>query len=214
VNPSHRLGGLSRAAKKRLAKLRSRVDHLGFPPTPDEDVAVAWTVIEALNLWSSFLRAYYLSGAIHTRTISGNHVLFNSIGFTNAKSAVKYAIQSVNPKFNKSKISRRDEPAWHDKTNFVSLQQKVGASNLTQIYSAFSSGASFSNYLPSVRNFYAHRCDETFQKAALVGVKLGLSSQPRLRATKIMCSRLPKRPQNILTDWLDDMLNVIDLLCS
>jgi hypothetical protein len=45
-------------------------------------------------------------------------------------------------------------------------------------------------------------------------VKLGLSTKPELRPTKILCSKLPKRPQNVLTDWIDDMSNIIDVLCS
>jgi hypothetical protein len=68
--------------------------------------------------------------------------------------------------------------------------------------------------LPTIRNFYAHRCDDTFRRAGNVGIRLGLSATPNLHATEIMCSRLPKRPQNVATDWLDDIGNIIDLLCA
>jgi len=72
----------------------------------------------------------------------------------------------------------------------------------------------FYNLLPTIRNFYAHRCDETFRKAGNVGIRLGLSAVPNLHATEIMCSKLSKRPHNIATDWLDDIGNVIDILCA
>ena len=215
MNASHRLEKLNRAAKKRIKKLRSHVSHFSAPTTTEQDRMIAWVVVETLNLWAGFLRAYYLSGAIGTRTSLGGRVTYKSVTFANSSAAILHAIRVVkNPLFSKRDVSRRDEPTWHDKDNFLSLLKKVDASNLPQIYAAFSTGVNFFDFLPTVRNFYAHRCDETFRKATKVGVKLGLATTPRLRPTEIMCTRLPKRPSNVITDWLDDMANVIDLLCS
>jgi len=215
VNASHRLDKLNRTAKKRITKLRGLVSHFSSPTTTDQDRIVAWAVVESLNLWTGFLRAYYLSGAIGARTPLGGRVIYKSVSFPNTQAAIRHAIRvAKDAKFNKSNISRRDEPTWHDKRIFLSLLRKVDASNLPQIYAAFSTGVNFFDFLPTVRNFYAHRCDETFRKATKVGVKLGLATMPKLRPTEIMCAKLPKRPSNVITDWLDDMANVIDLLCS
>src|SRR5271156_2514251 len=95
VNPSHRLEKLHRSANKRLAKLRTRVSNLHVPVSFDEDVQVAWTVIETSNLWAAFLRAYYLSGAIRTRTMSNVPVYFTSAAFPNKVSALVFAIKTV-----------------------------------------------------------------------------------------------------------------------
>jgi hypothetical protein len=215
VNASHRLAKLNRAAKKRIAKLRSHVSHFSAPPTAEQDRIIAWVVIETLNLWAGFLRAYYLSGAIGTRTSLGGRVIYKAVTLPNSRAAIVHAIRTVkNPKFRRNDVSRRDEPTWHDKNTFLSLIQKVDASNLSQVYAAFSTGVNFFDFLPTVRNFYAHRCDETFRKATRVGMKLGLATMPKLRPTEIMCAKLPKRPSNVITDWLDDMANVVDLLCS
>lgn len=215
MNASHRLDKLHRAASKRLSKLRERVSNLNAPISSDDDVQVAWTVIETLNLWSAFLRAYYLSGAIRTRTMSSTPVYFTTAAFPTMASALVFAIKTVkDPAFKKSICTRYDEPPWHSIKNFLNVQKKVGASNLAQIHAALSGASSFDRRLQKVRNFYAHRCDETFREAALVGVTLGLSSKPELRPGRILCSRLPKRPQNVITDWLDDMANVISSLCS
>jgi hypothetical protein len=214
VNPSHRLESLNRAALKRIAKLRSRVSSLRLPVTLDDDARLSWAVIEMLNLWAGFLRAYYLSGAICTRTRSGKSVRFTARKFANADSALRFAILTVkDPKFNKRTFTRYDEPAWHNVQKFTRLENVVAASNLPQVYSALAAGSTFASLLKDVRNFYAHRCDETFITAANVGIKLGLTSKPELRANNILCARLPMRPQNVITDWLDDMTNVVDLLC-
>jgi hypothetical protein len=215
VNPSHRLEKLYKSASRRIEKLRSRVRHLNVPIKFDDDVQIAWAVIEASSLWGAFLRAYYLSGAIQTRTRSGRSVQFTARAFPNTESALRFAIQTVGSRpFNNNRVTRYDEPPWHNVKNFLNLQKAVAASNLQQVYSGLAAGSTFSPMLKDVRNFYAHRCDETFLRAATVGIKLGLTSKPELRAGKILCSRLPRRPQNVITDWLDDMANVFDLLSA
>jgi hypothetical protein len=117
-------------------------------------------------------------------------------------------------KIGRGRVRRLDEPAWHAVPDYLSLCRSVGFSNLGQILGAFSYPSDFFEQLTPLRNFYAHRCDETFRRACRVGVKLGLSPKPDLRPTQIMCSRLPGRPQNIVADWLDDIENVIELLCA
>jgi hypothetical protein len=214
MNPSHRLEKLNDSASARLAKLRSRVRHLHAPINFDDDVQVAWTVIETLNLWAGFLRAYYLSGAMRTETQSSIPVYFKSAVFPNKVSALAFAIKVKNPAFTKTVFTRYDEPPWHNLGTFLAVQKRVGASNLTQVYSALSAASSFDKRLQKIRNFYAHRCDDTFREAAKVGVMLGLSAKPELRPGRILCSRLPKKSQNVITDWLDDMNQAISLLCS
>ena len=215
VNPSRRLAKLQRRAGRRIARLRCLVDSLSAPPTAEKDRVVAWVVIEARNLWAGFLRAYYLSGARGTRTASGTRVSFVGSRFPNAHAALIYSVRLLkNRGFSGSSVRRQDEPAWHVYGDYLRLCRAVGFSNLAQIDSAFSYTTTFFELLTPVRNFYAHRCDETFRKARQVGVRLGLSSRPDLRPTQIMCSKLPGRPQNIITDWLDDLENVIQLFCT
>jgi hypothetical protein len=171
-------------------------------------------MIEALNVWAGFLRAYYLSTTIHARTVSGAKITLSSAHLTSLQSALIFAIKLKDPKFKKTFATRRDEPTWHNPNDFLKLLRKVGASNISRIQAGLAYRTTFFDFLPTIRNFYAHRCDETSRKAGNVGVKLGLSATPNLHATEIMCSRLPRRPQNIATDWLDDIGNVIDLLCA
>jgi hypothetical protein len=213
VNPSYRLDRLNRVVRKRIARLRSVVSPYSLPASAEADRAVAWAIIEANNLWAGFLRAYYLSAAIHAKTASGTKIVFSSATFADFQSALKFAAKLKDPRFRKAFVSRRDEPAWHDARDFLRLLRMVGASNLPQIQAGLAYSTPFFSHLATIRNFYAHRCDDTSRKAGNVGVRLGLSATPNLHATEIMCSRLPKRPQNIATDWLDDIRNVIDLLC-
>jgi len=172
-------------------------------------------MIEALNVWASFLRAYYLSAVIHAKTASGTRINLSSAAFADIQAALRFAVQYLrDPKFKKTFVSRRDEPPWHNVADFLRLSQRIGISTLGRVQAGLAYQTTFFNYLPTIRNFYAHRCDDTSRKVGNVGVRLGLSALPNLHATEIMCSRLPRRPQNIAADWLDDIGNVIDLLCS
>lgn len=214
MNPSYRLDKLNRTARRRIARLRSVVGPLSLPTTPEADRSIAWAIIEADNLWAGFLRAYYLSATIHAKTVSGGRITLSSATFRDVQSALKFAAQQKDPKFKKRVVSRRDEPAWHNTVDFLKLLQRIGASNLSRVQAALAYGTTFFSHLRTIRNFYAHRCDDTSRKAGNVGIRLGLSATPSLHATQIMCARLPRRPQNVATDWLDDIGNVIDLLCS
>jgi len=215
MNPSPRLSKLQVSGHRRVARLRSLVEPLGLPATAEKDRQVAWVVIEARNLWAGFLRAYYLSGAINTRTSSGARVSFASTPLPSVSAALIYAVRLLKVKtFSSTTVRRQDEPAWHNISGYLKLCTSVGISNLPQIYAALSYPTTFFELLTPVRNFYAHRCNETVRKAGKVGVKLGLAATPNLRASQIMCSKLPRRPQNVITDWLDDIEAVIDLFCS
>ena len=199
---------------RRLARLRRVVASITLPPTAEKDRAVAWAVIETRNLWAEFLRAYYLSGAIRTRTVSGIRVSFASGGFPDVETALQHSIRYLKHATPRGRIRRRDEPAWHVVRDYLSLCRNVGFSNLSQINGAFSYRTEFFDLLTPMRNFYSHRCEETFRKASHVGVQLGLSTRPDLRPVQILCSRRPARPQTVIADWLDDIENVIGLLCA
>lgn len=213
MNPSYRLEKLRRVARTRIARLRSVVSVLRLPTAPESDRAMAWVTIEALNLWAGFLRAYYLSAATHARTTSGTRITLSRASFSDIQAALRFAVQVFDPGFRRSTISRRDEPAWHDTGNFLRLLRTVGVSNISQVQAALAYRTTFTSHLATIRNFYAHRCDETSRKAGKVGIRLGLATTPNLHATEIMCSRLPSRPQNVATDWLDEINNTIELLC-
>lgn len=212
--PSHRLEKLQGRATRRLSRLRPAVDSLGLPLTAEKDRAIAWTVIEARNLWAEFLRAYFLSGAMRTFTISGASVSFLNKTFTDSQAALRYSALLTGHSKPGLRVTRQVEPAWHDVSKYLKLCNDVGFSNMAQIRAAFAYQTQFFEQLTPIRNFYSHRCDEAFRKAAQVGIKLGLSASPDLRPAQILSSKLPTRPQNIITDWLDDIGNVIEILCE
>jgi hypothetical protein len=108
--------------------------------------------------------------------------------------------------------NRREEPTWHERQTLLKLSSILGASNDSQIQAALSYKTWVFADLPVFRNFFAHRNDETAKRARALASHYTVSSQ--LRPSEILCSVAPGRPQRVLADWLDDLRNVVDLLCQ
>lgn len=212
MNAVSALDCLGEKATRRLFRLRGLIDTFAPPIQTEKDRVVAFAAIEALNLWDSFARSYYLSCVFGAKLRSGSAVRLSLAGLRTADAAVRSAMASAGRRAPiGGLIRRRDEPSWHDVQLLLKLFQYVGASHLAQLQSALSYPTDVFRFLPTVRNFFAHRNRDTAHKvrdaAPLLGV-LGPS-----KPSDIVCSWRANRPQNILADWLDDMRTVILLMC-
>jgi hypothetical protein len=195
---------LYRRTNQRALRLRRSIEGLRPPLDAASDRLVAFVAIECLSLWSNFTRSFYLSCVHGAKRASGGRVLVTVAGIHSNFDALN---------FSRSQFAyrRHSEPVWHETKTLLKLLRAAGASNLPQVQSALSVGPQVFKYLPTVRNFFAHRCDETFKKSSGIARQLGVGLG--LRPCEIVCSQLPGRPQNVLADWIDDMRNVIELAC-
>lgn len=202
---------LAEKARRRALLLRSLVDHISGVVTVEEDRLTAFVTIEALNLWNLFCRSFYVSAALGCRDGSGSRVTCSTGGIRSEMDAMTVAIHAVKPRLRgkQGPWSHRDEPPWHDTSSFLSAIQALGPSNLLTVQSALSYPTKAFAYLPTARNFYAHRAMSTAVKVG--GIARGYALNPRLRPSEILLSRLPGRPQNLLADWVDDMRAVMSL---
>lgn len=193
-------------------RLQLLVASHALPINAAKDREVAFAVIEAHNLWSSFARAFYLSCALSTRSSSGKRILASGVRFKGKADALLYAVRLLKTPTFKGNVTGRDEPTWHRPANIVTLFRAAGMSNVPDVQAALCYPTVYFDLLPKARHFYAHRNADTRMNAESIARSLGLSV--RLRPTEIMCSRLPLRPQHVLADWLSDMRAVVDLLCG
>lgn len=207
-----RLGKLQVLATRRALRLRSLVDSYALPVTSDCDRSVSYVAIEALNLWASFARSYYLSCLLGTKQVDGTGVTITIPGIQNVGDAMTFSIRTMKLRLRTGRPrKRRDEPTWHEPHTLLRLLGSVGASTLPNVHAAFAYPTAVFLHLPTFRNFFAHRNEDTARKTARIARRYGLS--PKLRPSEILCSKTTGRPQNILADWLDDLRNVIQLMC-
>jgi hypothetical protein len=62
------------------------------------------------------------------------------------------------------------------------------------------------------RNFYAHRNIDTFQKAQNAARQMGVSG--RGTPSQLLAKVISGSSQPILREWLDDIKDMMDLLCN
>lgn len=197
---------------RRLLRLSKLFEKTLYTKKEGLDVITTFVVIETQNTYSNFSRNYFLSCTRNPKLISGIKVSCDpSIG--SYKSALDTAMKSLRPKtFQKGNYSRFDEPQWHLPKTLCTSCQEIKCSHITQITNAFSLPVKVFDDLPKFRNFYAHRNDDTIIKPRQIASNWGIPS--RQHPTDILSSIPLGRPQPLLIDYLDEMLNVIDLLCS
>src|SRR5260370_4008670 len=211
MNAVTALGVLADTAERRLMRLRALVHSYSPPIRSENDRAVAFAAIEALNLWDAFARSYYLSCAFGTKLRSGHTVRLGLPGLRSGGSAIQAAIASSGRRTSTGKIRRRDEPSWHDVQFLLNLFIHVGASHLPQIQTALSYPTDVFRFLPTIRKFFAHRNEDTAEKVRNAAPRFGILGPSK--PSDIVYSWMPKRPQNILGDWLDVMRAVCSCLC-
>jgi len=212
MKPVRRLKKLRIIASRRAMRLKSLINACVVPITSDGDRVVAFVVIEALNLWASFARAYYLSCVLKATTEAGGRVAIVNSTIRTVTDALGFSVKLFKPHVRSSgPFSRREEPAWHDTSNLLKVLTSLGASNIAQVQAALSYPTSVFKQLPVARNFFAHRNEDTARKTTGIARDLGLSVNAR--PSEMLCEKAKGRPQNVLADWLDDLRIVIELMC-
>ena len=193
---------LRQAALHRAMRLRTLAFPLAPPVNNHMDRDIAYLTIETSNLWASFSRSFFLSCMFSGKHDAGGRVRCGPT-FGSVKDVISFAVTTIKP--------RGTEPNWSDPGILLLLLKVVGASNFAIVKSAFSYSTTVFRDLPSMRNFFAHRDEGTAKKTVRVARSVGVSVH--LRPSEILCSRSPSRPQNVITDWIDDLRNIITLAC-
>jgi hypothetical protein len=212
MNLTSDLTVLKRTLVRRAIIFRQLVNPFSPPLDRPADRLVTYVVIEALNTWASFARAYYLSCCIgRARRENGVRVTLAGATLATSLDALFWACRIMRGA-KKPPSDRRQEPAWHDPNTILRTFAVLNPSNLSEVRAAFSFSTNVFDHLPTIRNFFAHRNGETMLKVRNVARNLAIN--PNQRACEIVCSTMTGRPQNILTDWLDDLTVVAKLLCA
>lgn len=211
MRPARYLPNLRRSAVRRLGVLKRIVENKQPPCSAVDDRELAFAAIEVATVWSSFVRSYYLSCALGARLGNGTMVTVSPPGILNTFDAMQFAVALLKKKTLRPNWHPLDEPTWRLPSTLLRLSTAIGFSHSAQITTAFSVPTSVFDDLPKFRNFYAHRGKSTFQGVAMA------RSQRRMQGpahpTAVMATCLPGRPQNLISDWCDEIRITVELLC-
>ena len=211
--PAKYLATLRRHAAQRIYKLQTITLAVGNLSASDEDKLLGHVVIEGLNTWSNFQRAYFLSCVLRAWKEDGLRITLSNPTVRTLTDGMGICMQTCKPWiWARGTWQRRDEPPWHDPQTLIRATNAIGCSHNVQIVAAFSTGTSVFAHLPTFRNFYAHRNDDTARKARVLALQYSISSS--LQPTQILLSRSYGSPQPLVLDWFDDLSAVVSMLCA
>ena len=215
MRPARQFSILRRAAERRLTRLRNRTKSALTQGVSDSerDRVVAYVVLEAQNLWSNFVRSYVLSLLGKPRRVLGGRVTIVNLTLTSPGSVLHLAAKATRGPLALAPVTRREEPAWHDVNTLLKTCTQIGPSNQSNIIAAMSLQTRVFADLPTFRNFYAHRNEESARKALDIARRQYLIMKTN-HPTEALGKPAIRRPQALLLDWLDEMQSVIELLCD
>ena len=212
------LYGRLRSRVYRLKQLARGVNAMNDPETGR---CCSYIVIEAMNCWVLFSRSLIVSSALGATTRSTGRVA----SLYGRRSTVDYVIVQAalaeNPRLGVSglpaRIDRRLEPVWHEPAVIIRLATALQLSNGSTITQALSVGATFMRDLPPVRNYFAHKNQDTAERVRRIGRQYGVSayaggSGRMKKPGDVIMSSAPGRPQSLLADWLDELDTTADLM--
>ncbi|MNL57701.1 hypothetical protein D3C87_1812860 [compost metagenome] len=90
-----------------------------------------------------------------------------------------------------------------DPKNIEKILRSCGASNLPSFQNALALNTNVYRDLVKLRNFYAHRCKDTWQVVDNLARNLGVVSLDH--PDDLVCYVITGRPVTIFEDWLSDV---------
>ena len=173
-------------------------------------------VIDGINCFANFTRAFYLSAALGCWTGAGIRVCSGVPSIRTLREAMVVAIHAAAK--NKAQylpatgpIGRRQEPAWHDPNVLIQCAQAASLSNRDDVVSAFSPFPKCVTDWSCVRNFFAHRNGDTHAAATTVLAQNGLVSRGGITELLVQPGIHGARP--LLWDWCEEIELVCEYLC-
>lgn len=191
-------------SKVRLVQLVDSVNASHTSHLREADTYVSKACIESVNIWTNFSRSLYLSCALRCTTNSGQKIAPETHSFASKADALLYAQQLVG-----RRGRGRNEPVWHDEANLRKLFQALRLQNMQSLSASQSTSSNCLKVLPTIRNFYAHRNEETANKAKRVLLRAGYTYTGH--PTTTILQRLPGNPNIFMCELLLDLITKIEL---
>ena len=197
---------LRTACTGRLLRIRKAFSSVPTLSAQEKSRVLAFSVIELDNLVISTLREFTISTLQRARTASGARISVNR-KFGGEQEVAAYMLSVVaSVTFQRLgsplTISRKDEPRIRDPRLIERILLSCSASNTTALQNALALNTSLFSDLATIRNFYAHRNEDTWHKVRNKARSFGAL---RLKhPDELMLHYLPMRSVSLLQDWLDD----------
>ncbi len=205
-----RLSRLERRTRTRLATFRETAATLPLLDHQAADVLASFLAAETANVWAEFTRSYFSFALATAVSVTGQRIRTRFPSGTPIAVALAQIPQVL--RHQTPTPMRRDEPVWHSRREFLKTITLAGLTNRAQIVAALSLPSRVIEHLPTVRNFYAHRNDETVAKVRGIALRYALPTIHH--PTDFMRARISGRPATIFEEWIAELDAVVAAMCA
>lgn len=207
----HQLYSVTRRARYLFNQFLDVSQSLRPPLSDIEEQRSTRLLLETANTWQTLMRKYYLVSATGGYLSSGARV--NGPGVMHSiNDALDAAVFLFQPRALKppSGWTHRQEPNWLDPNIVARALANLSLSNYLGFTRALA--ASTGSYQPiyTCRNFVAHRNRETALKVRSLVRKYGVA--PRADPSELPHLPAVGRPQSLISDWIDELIVVVEEL--
>lgn len=215
MNRVKHLDALWCSARKQYVRMRVRVLALAGH-TSEVKSTLPLLVIDGLNCWANFTRAYYLSVALGCRSRNGVR-LQSGLAPRTERRAIEIAVTAAAPS-NASRvplagpINRRLEPAWHDPNVLIQCAQAASLPTAVDVVGAFSPFPEPIRDWACVRNFFAHRNGHTHGAALKTLARYGVTSSGDVLLSLMQPTFRRSRP--LIWEWCFEFEDRCEFLCT
>ena len=194
---------LNFSMRHRLKRLRKKVSFALTQPKPVAYSEIALAVVELDNAWQNFSRSFLISLPLRPKTSAGVRITLSNLAVQTPSDVLLEANRVHRGPTAALPLDRRDEPNWREPALILKTSTRLGPSNISNIQGALSLGTQVFFYLPPFRNFFAHRNEDSCDKALRVAKTLLIPATEHPAASLLLPAK--SRPQAVLLDWIDEM---------
>ncbi len=205
---------LRKSFQSHMSRLRNVRAHTAVATSvQDLEIHISHATINLLNLWNNFSRAYYLSCMLQARLETGQRITVAFPGLT-YNDAIGVAVRIFRPHATPNAAGvwdKRDEPKWYVRDDMLRISQHALGPHDAHVQAAFSLSSRVFLDLPVSRNYFAHKNQQTSRTASDLATQYTIPATRR--PSQVLLSRPAGRPQPLIDEWIDDLLNAAELLC-
>jgi hypothetical protein len=199
------LSKLHDAVQARLKRIKSHFASVSVRPAADRNPVITTCVIELDNMALCALREFTVSSLRRARTIRGHRISVNR-RFGPETEIAAYVLSVVNSvKYNRKKptsLKRDEEQTVRDPKDTEKVLISCAATNLPSLQKALALNVGIFRDISTVRNFYAHRNENTWRKVRDKARATGIV--PVHHPDDLVQSSIAGRPVSVFEDWVGE----------
>lgn len=200
--------------ERRVLLLRLGRDDGGRPLDLHQlETELAAVVLNIQSYWSNWSRAYYLSTALGTMSISGAF-FFSALELVSEHDALTVAITGrLRPQKPPPSVwPSSKEPQWFSPSDLSRAISDARVNTATTLGNYLNSAPIGLSHLRIVRNYYAHRNEPLWRNAVALGPSY-LVGRAR-RPSDVLLFVEPTRTISVLERWILDIRRLASALCT